>query len=631
MKKFLFVLFAFGFVIGVFAQLRPHFPKGGNTNITTLKTNKAIENIVVGAQSANPIVTTKSVLSDYSTMETSYDAQSNASVAQRVYRYPDGSIGATCTWSKTAAWADRGTGYNYYTPGGNGAGWGPQPSARVETPIRTGWACYAPFGANGEIVISHNVTQNQPLIMSTRTTKGTGSWTVNSTITALGPPPGAFVMAWPRMMTNGTNHNNIHIIALTEPTANGGTVYQGLDGALLYNRSTDGGVTWTGWQILAGMTSSQYLGFGGDEYNWANPKGDTIAFTTGGMWYDQFIMKSNDNGSTWTKTMIWTCPNDLWTGGSVADTFYCSDGNCAAAIDKNGKVHVAFGRQRALGSAAGAKSYFPFTDGLIYWHEGMPELPQSLNVDSIFIGWVHDTMVFYQDPTTLAFYQNSLSSQAQLVTDAYDNLFVVWAGVTLLKDATTPTPYMLRHLYGRASTNLGVTWHDSMPDLNTDFFQYHFTECVYPSASPTSTDSLYLLFQGDQYAGTYLTGSQPGQQGQNVIDSSYFYLIKPAKLDIIMPGVGINEKKNQPSMSVSQNAPNPFKNQTTIEVILSKPGTLSLNVYSLVGQKVQEISMGTVTSGTYHFTLNSAQFSPGIYFYTVKCNNESSTHKMIVE
>ena len=84
-------------------------------------------------------------------------------------------------------------------------------------------------------------------------------------------------------------------------------------------------------------------------------------------------------------------------------------------------------------------------------------------------------------------------------------------------------------------------------------------------------------------------------------------------------------------MMVSQNVPNPFTNRTLIDVMLSKPGSLSLDVYSLVGQEVMEINKGTVNPGTYRFNLNSTQFSPGIYFYTVKCNNEISTHKMIVE
>ena len=638
MKKIFFLLLTFGVVIGVFAQVRPHFPKGGGTiGKQALPVVTLNDNTIVGSQAVNPTVSTKSVLSDFSTMETTYDMQTNSSIAPRCYRYPNGTIGAVAIWSKTAAFGDRGTGYNYYTPGSNGAGWGPQPSSRIETSMRTGWPSYAPLGANGEVFVAHNVTANQPIIMGTRTPRGTGAWTVNTSLTALAPPAGATVMAWPRLVTNVHNNTrmSIHIIAITEPVANGGATYQGLDGAILYINSTDGGVTWTSWQQLPGMTSSLYTGFGGDDYAWAEPRGDTLAFVVSpsiGRYGDEFIMKSVDNGATWTKTIVWHGAYNLWTGGTATDTFYSPDGSCAAAIDINGKVHVAFGRLRALGNSDGSHTYFYGVDGLVYWNEDKQQLPQALDVDSIFVGFVHDTMVYYQDPTTIALYQLSMSTFPQIVTDQYDNVFVTWSSVTMLKDATNPgTPYLLRHMYARASTNGGTTWHDSIVDLNHDFFAYHFTECVYGSASPTSdNDSLYILFQGDQYAGTDVFNSTAGQ-GQTAIDSNYFYLIKPSKWDIIMPGVGINEKKNQPSMIVYQNTPNPFNNQTQVKVLVDKPGTLSMEVYSLVGQKVMEINKGSVNSGDYRFTLNSTQFSPGVYFYTVRFNNESSTHKMIVE
>ena len=73
------------------------------------------------------------------------------------------------------------------------------------------------------------------------------------------------------------------------------------------------------------MTSSEYLAFGGDAYAWAEPQGNTIAFTTGDNWYDQFLMKSTDNGATWTKTLIWSCPWNLWAGGDSTGVFYCPD------------------------------------------------------------------------------------------------------------------------------------------------------------------------------------------------------------------------------------------------------------------------------------------------------------------
>jgi hypothetical protein len=632
MKKILLVMLAMGVSIGLFAQYKPTFTKGGNTNLKALKPVKAIDNAdntVIGSQAFNPFVSPKSTLDDPSTMVTTYDLQTNGSMGRRTYLYSDGTIGAVATFSATTsgtAFPDRGTGYNYF----NGTAWGTAPTARLES-IRTGWPEYCPFGATGEIFISHNVTTGASLLMGTRTTKGTGTWNITQP-TALGPPSGAAVMAWPRMVTNGPNHNYIHIIALTEPTANGGTTYQGLDGAILYIQSTDGGVTWTNWQLLPGMTSSQYLAFSGDDYAWAEPHGDTLCFTVGSNWVDQFIMKSVNNGTSWTKTIVWQCAYDLWPGTTNTDTFYCSDGNSAVALDKNGNVHLAFGRQRAVGDNTGAKFYFPFTDGLIYWHEGMAQLPQSLDVDSIFVASVPDTMVFYNAATQLAYYYNSMTSQPQLHIDNNNNIYLVYSTVTMLLD---PNSYMLRHLYSRGSTDGGVTWKDWTYEITQNFFQYHWEECVFPSISPTSTygpDGLiYIPFQGDLEAGDYLKNSVAGSQGQVEITNNDLILTQPRKDSITGLPDGIVQKKIQPAMYVTQNSPNPVKNQTIIDVMVNKPGSLSMEVYSLVGQKVFAINRGSVNAGEQRFILNASQFTPGVYFYTVRCNNESSTHKMIVE
>ena len=73
--------------------------------------------------------------------------------------------------------------------------------------------------------------------------------------------------------------------------------------------SMDGGATWEiDNTILNGMSSDEYIGFDGDTYNFAEPKGDIIAFTVGESWYDFFLMKSTDGGSTFLKTPIWEHP-----------------------------------------------------------------------------------------------------------------------------------------------------------------------------------------------------------------------------------------------------------------------------------------------------------------------------------
>jgi hypothetical protein len=614
MKKVLLLMIASGLALAVMAQLTP-YQTTLKSDYKVLMPSVRIDDGVVGQQQPNQIVSTKAALDDPIVINSIYDMQTNSSQQNRLFRFGDGTMGGVCTMSPDDnPFTNRGSGYNYY----DGTNWGTPPAARVET-VRTGWPSYLPYGAGGEMIIAHQ-SGTTPLIISKRATKGAGAWTQSE----LAAPSGAAGLLWPRVVSNGPDNMYIHIICMTSPTGNGGVVYQGLDGALVYNRSLDGGTTWGGWEILDGMTSTEYPGFNGDAYAWAEPMGETLCFTVGDSWQDQFIMKSTDNGDNWTKTMIWSCPWNFWAGPDTTGIFYCSDGCNAVALDLTGKAHVLFGLQRAMGDATGAKFWYPFTDGLIYWNEDMPELPQDLDPDVLYangnyIGWVLDTMVFYQQIEELAHYYNSLSSMPTLVVDQSNFLYAIWAGVTTLKD---PNSFMLRHIFMRASTDGGVTWKDTIMDLTGDFL-YTWSECVYPFAAPNPSDMIYVLFQEDDEGGIYVRGLQ-GAQGQTGPTTNNLTVLST---DVI---TGVNEKYN-PNITATRIFPNPVHGTGILDLTLKTGGNLTVVVSNVVGQKVMEIPMGFVNAGPQQIRVDASQLTKGAYFVTIKLNNESVTSKMIVE
>ena len=191
---------------------------------------------------------------------TYFDLQSNSSSQNRIFLYDDGKIGATFTYGMNyAAFLDRGTGYNFF----NGISWNPYPLQRIEND-RTGWPSYSPWGINGEINVAHySSTSTGGLAIYGRTTKGSGAWSSNI---LHGPLTNAELL-WPRSTTAGIDNSVLHVIALTMPLANGGVIYQGQDGALVYSRSANGGQTWDIQNvIIPGMGSAFYTGFQGDTY-----------------------------------------------------------------------------------------------------------------------------------------------------------------------------------------------------------------------------------------------------------------------------------------------------------------------------------------------------------------------------
>jgi hypothetical protein len=614
MKKLTLLFLALALVATTLAQLRPAPVSKAVAGITV--TEKMIDDAATPLQAGNAVVNTKAVLDDL-IGGSRYDNQSNASCANRVYLYPDGTLSATWTRGLSdPSYTDRGTGYNYF----DGTSWGPQPTSRLET-IRAGWPNVAPWNGGGEIIISHQ-SATKPMIMMTRPVKGTGAWTES----LIQPPTGAAGLDWPRMITSGPDHNYIHVLVCSGPTSLGGTVYQGLDAAILYYRSLDGGATWDkAGVILPQMTSADYNGFGGDDYAWATPHGDTLVFVVGGTWSDVFMMKSVDNGTTWTKTQIMPHYYTKNPPNQITPRFVCSDGSLACEMDKTGRVHVAFGRMRALDDGTGHK-YAPGTDGLVYWNSDMPVLDtlivtdiDSLIAHNLCIGYVAanqagDTIVDFP------YYQVSLSSHPQLLIDDFNNIFFLWSSVTV--GNPSPDPYNYRHVWARAWFNNKPQW-EEMIDLNSDVL-YMFQEYVWPTAAKRiMNDKLRFITQ---------TSPQPGS---NLIDETVpvhdvYTEYREVPISVFVPA----SSKQTPAArnhTVGQNFPNPVKDITRFTMYVAVRSAVNIAVYDVMGKQIMNLDKGMVSEGSHSFTLDATGLAPGLYFLKVNIGGESFTRRMIVE
>ena len=473
--------------------------------------------------------------------QTIYDLQSNASTPYgRFNIFDDGTMDAVWTrGTGPTAYTDRGTGYNYF----NGTSWGPEPTGRIES-LRTGWPSIAPLGPNGEIVISHQ-SATAPMVINQRATKGTGAWTQS-----LFDGPSGHQCTWPRMVSSGTDHNKVHIFALTAPVANGGTAYLGQDGAILYSRSTDGGVTWDKTNVLIdGTGSSDYLAFGGDNYSWVEPRGENLAFIVSDNSNDLFVLKSADGGDSWQKVIIWEHPYPHWNGLTLTDTFYCPDGSAHGVFDNNGLLHIAFGVNRAKGEGT-SSVWYPFVDGIAYWNENLPtwtggtqqEQENCLNPDLLFeqgslIGWMQDVNgngqldLVGNATSNLGLYYLSPSSMPQLAVDQDNMLYMLFSGVTETFDNGTQ---QYRHIWGRGSSDGGQTW-GVFKDFTGDVL-HAYDECVFPVIASKIDANVHSIYQADNEPGMALRGDAD-PPGDNYIrhlfvSKSEFELTPPIGFDV---------------------------------------------------------------------------------------------------
>ena len=630
MKKVLLLAVALVFGFITFAQVKPAKVSIQYQNLKATRIMGAVHETMNFSTQSNPSVAPQSSKSVNEVIigNTRYDLQSNQSVQNRIYLHTDGSIGATYTFGMTeTAFSDRGTGYNYNT----GSAWGANPTARIE-PTRNGWPSYAPLGA-GEIVVSHNGTNG--LLISKRAVKGTGNWT---TTTLVGPTTtgNTTALLWPRMITSG---NTVHIIACTDQ-AESPTIwyYKGLALALVYIRSTDGGSTWDAPRILPGMDSASIVsnvrrGFSGDAYSWAKAKGDTVAFAVGESWQDLFIMKSYDGGTNWMKIPVFNFPQ-IFT--FPTPRMYSNDGSMAVCLDNTGKAHVVFGRtavSKSSGSpdSIGYSSYYPYTDGLVYWNEDMAVLDTTqlasssgLNANGQWVGAMldysgNDSIDFPVVPAgTWPFgtYYGSLSSFPQITMDNSD-IFISYSSCREDKIDATGTK-LYRHLYITKKPISSGTWTD--PGDVTGSVIHDYDECVFGSMSYTSDANIHMIFQADDTPGLAVRGDET-PYGDNII-----YYVRIPK-DEIGPAIGIKENTKTFNMNIY---PNPSRDYTHIDLNLAKTSDVIVTVTNLVGQKVISKSFGKFISGNHKLAIEVDQLNSGIYFFTVQAGNERITKKIVV-
>ena len=576
MKKFLLLSLALTFGFAAMAQKVGKIP-ANLKNVPAIRVHKAVDIPLNMNNNYNPYVeaTHAKAVNETQIGNTQYDLQTNGSVQNRIYLHPDGTIGATFTVSVSpSTYPDRGTAYNYF----DGTAWGAITSTRIES-ARCGWPSYSPL-LNGELAITHNGSTG--LLVTSRATKGTGAW---ASTTLVGPVPtntATTALLWPRSITVG---NTIHLIACTDQN-NSTTAtmsqlwyYQGLSLALVYYKSTDGGATWSAPVVLPGMDSTSIkpsvnnLGYGGDGYAWAAPKGDTIAFSCGDSWSDFFVMKSFDAGATWTKVPIYQFPD----AGLTAPTPIIAsiDGSSACAIDENGLVHVVVGRMRVsdddFADDPPASSYYPYTDGLIYWNESMPVLDSgSLNNETQLIasGNYIAGMLDYSGNDTIDFpsvasgsfpfgnYNISLSSMPQIIIDNAGDIYVTYSSCRedLTNPGATPNEQLYRHLYAMKSTDGGATW--TTPNDLTGASLHNFDECVFGSLSYTSDANLHIIYQADQEPGLAVRGDEDAS-GDNSI---YYITIPKAEIG---SDIGFQEIQTIDGVSIY---PNPASSVANIDM-----------------------------------------------------------------
>jgi len=114
--------------------------------------------------------------------------------------------------------------------------------------------------------------------------------------------------------------------------------------------------------------------------------------------------------------------------------------------------------------------------------------------------------------------------------------------------------------------------------------------------------------------------------------SDFSYLPEDYTISVSNPPfpVGINDNKTDQTLT-GQIFPNPLRGTGTMTVNLKQSGNLVIEITNMVGQKAMSFNKGYVNSGSQQFTIDASGLQAGVYFYTIKLDDQKYTNKVVVK
>lgn len=583
-KKLLASLMVIGVVVSVL---------GFSGNLTMRKANLVLKSDNVNVVSTNPVVSRTTptplalTINSDSVGFAVYDYGSNGSSKRTVLNYGDGTVSQARTGSLQldATYPDRGTYWAYY----DGSAW-TEDWLRIED-ARVGWGQLGCFSNGKEVVVSHT-----GLRICTQNTAHTFDWTTRNTGTgALGGG------TWPAMVVDGAGY--VHAIHSATATFNGA--------AIRYDRYSAGGTVndfqaVNLWEVTGADTLIDPREADGYDIHARGNKIAAVQASEGYGWMVVFV--SNDNGATWTHTVIESFPATFPYEVAYIDPYI--------HIDAGGNVHVVW---TTLTASDATTFSYSANNAVMHWSQA------TGRTEVLHIGELVDVTVFFNYNTPIAAGQNGgFLIAPSLAEDASGNLYCAVSAPHSVAD--TSFDGLNRGYYSHAfvmkSADGGATW-SGAKDLNAGLTGWDVMYCnMAPSVGGPGDWAWALAAYVDPLPGNNVQNTSHQFQ-QNAV--RVFHGTIP---DLV--GIGDGGNNRPVTTKLHNNYPNPFNPATTIAFDLSAPSNVELKVFNALGQEVATLVNGRRDAGSYTATFDAKTLSSGIYFYRLTVGNTVETKKMML-
>ncbi len=180
----------------------------------------------------------------------------------------------------------------------------------------------------------------------------------------------------------------------------------------------------------------------------------------------------------------------------------------------------------------------------------------------------------------------------------------------------------------------------SQPSLNISLYNDFFT-LDWTSSDPDNAVEFVLekSFSGRDYTVIYncYADTDPSRiyvytDERNKSSDILFYRIKQINKDgsgIYSSTIKIGQGQKD-IFYLKQNYPNPFNPITSLIIEMFESGHMEINIYDLVGVKIQNIHSGILPEGIHTYRFDGTNLPSGIYFYEAKSENSTQIKKMIL-